>query len=99
MSGLSIQYTDGLFLPELNLWLDPREPRTGPERVFISHAHADHVAAHREVILSQPTAKLMQARLPGVRKEEVLPFGLRRRFADGTTAFELTLSTPESRLR
>ena len=39
-----------LHLPELGLWLDPHEPQLGSELVFVSHAHSDHVAAHREVI-------------------------------------------------
>ena len=38
----------GLHFPELGLWLDPHEPVIGPERVFVSHAHSDHVAAHRD---------------------------------------------------
>ena len=52
----------GVGLPELALWLDPHRPQRGPERVFISHAHTDHLGDHREVILSEPTACLMQLR-------------------------------------
>jgi DNA ligase-1 len=78
-------------LPELQLWLDPHEPQIGTERVFVSHAHSDHVAAHREVILSAPTAKLMQARLPGTRLEHVLKFGESRRFSADENSFQLTL--------
>ena len=80
-----------LFLPELDLWLDPHEPRLGPEKTFVSHAHSDHTAAHREVILSAPTAKLMQARLPGERTEHVLEFGKAARFESGAESFSLTL--------
>jgi len=71
--------------------MDPDEPRLGPEKVFISHAHSDHIAPHREVILSAPTAKLMQARMPGTRQEHVLPFGESRTFEAGPTSFTLTL--------
>ncbi len=69
-------------MPQLELWLDPHWPRTGPEKVFVSHAHSDHVAAHREVILSAPTSRLMQARLPGKRLEHVLAFGETRAFGN-----------------
>lgn len=78
-------------MPGLNLWLDPHEPRLGAEKVFISHAHSDHIGEHREVILSAPTARLMQARLPGRRLERVLAFGETRRFESDGTPFECTL--------
>lgn len=91
MSALTPQgQTGSIVLPQLDLWLDPHWPRTGPEKVFVSHAHSDHVAAHREVILSAPTSRLMQARLPGKRLEHVLAFGETRQF-DGPTPFEIRL--------
>jgi DNA ligase-1 len=81
----------GIFLPALGLWLDPHFPQTGPDRVFVSHAHSDHIDAHREVILSGPTAKLMQARLPGARLEHIVPFREKRTFSHGSRNFDLTL--------
>src|SRR6266567_1539285 len=85
-----IEFINGnLHLPELNLWLDPHEPQV--ERVFVSHAHSDHIALHREIILSAPTAKLMRARPDGNWREHVMNFGEARRFENGETAFELTL--------
>jgi DNA ligase-1 len=81
----------GLHLPRLGLWLDPHEPQLGPEKVFVSHAHSDHVAAHRAVILSAPTARLMQARVPGTRQEDILPFRETRSFEWGGATFQLTL--------
>jgi DNA ligase-1 len=80
-----------LHIHEFGLWLDPHEPQLGPEKVFVSHAHSDHVAAHREVILSAPTTKLMQARVPGKRHEHVLNFGETRRFGNGAKSFQITL--------
>src|SRR5206468_5421736 len=74
--------TGSIVLPQLDLWIDHHWPRTGPEKVFVSHAHSDHVAAHREVILSAPTSRLMQARLPGKRLEHVLAFGETRPFGN-----------------
>ena len=92
MSVLHLEYrVGGLHLPELGLWLDPQEPQTGPEKVFVSHAHSDHVAAHREVILSAPTAKLMAIRVPEARQEVILNFGETRGFAYTQEAYQLTL--------
>lgn len=92
MSALTFQFNrGGIYFPELGLWLDAHEPQLGPEMVFVSHAHSDHTAAHREVILSAPTARLMHARVPGQRKEHVLNFGEVRRFENGTNGFQLTL--------
>lgn len=81
----------GVHLPNLGLWLDPHEPQTGPERVFVSHAHSDHVAPHREVILSEPTSRLMAARMPGERLERVLPFRERVEFNYHDGVFSITL--------
>lgn len=87
-----IEFREGaVHLPELGLWLDAHEPQLGPERVFVSHAHSDHVAAHQEVIVSAPTAKLMQARMGGAQQEHVLRFGEPRRFDYQQSGFQLTL--------
>jgi DNA ligase-1 len=92
VSHLRIEFHDGgLHLAQLGLWIDPSEAQLGPEKVFISHAHSDHIGAHREVILSAPTARLMQARLPGSREEHILDFGQTRRFEGLATSFDLTL--------
>src|SRR5438132_9747284 len=81
----------GILLPQLGLWLDAHEAQTGPERVFVSHAHSDHTELHREVILSAATARLMQARLGGQRLEHLLKFGETREFASLKADFSLTL--------
>jgi len=92
VSLLQLEFRAGaLHLPRLGLWLDAHEPQAGPERVFVSHAHSDHVAAHREVILSAPTARLMEARLGGVRAEHILPFGQQRQFEHAGLAYSITL--------
>jgi putative mRNA 3-end processing factor len=51
----------GLYLPALDLYLDPQ--RDVP-RAFISHAHGDHIAAHRSglVLASRETLALIEAR-------------------------------------
>ena len=92
MSVLQLEFrSGGVRLPQLGLWLDPHEPQTGSEKVFVSHAHSDHVAEHREVIVSAPTAKLMQARLSGVRREIILELRQPHRFDGGPRSFDLTL--------
>ncbi len=64
----------GLHFPSLGLWMDPRRPVAHGDVAVITHAHADHVAPHPEVILTEPTRRLMHARMHGERREHVLPF-------------------------
>ncbi len=92
MSALTFQfYRGGIHFPKLALWLDPHEPQAGPEKVFISHAHSDHIGEHREVILSAPTAHFLRARLGGAREEHVLSFGLPAAFENGGARWRITL--------
>jgi DNA ligase-1 len=69
---IQVRYERGVFLPEQDLWLDPWEAKP---LAFVSHAHSDHIAPHDEIIVSERTARLMRARLPGERHEHVVPFG------------------------
>lgn len=69
---IDVQYARGVFLPRENLWLDPWDAKAF---AFVSHAHSDHIAPHAEIIVSERTARLMQARMPGKRNEHVLDFG------------------------
>jgi DNA ligase-1 len=68
---MKVTFERGIFLPELDLWLDPQDER---DTAFVSHAHSDHIGNHREVILSEITGSLMATRLPGSRVEHSLPF-------------------------
>jgi DNA ligase-1 len=72
---IDVRYRRGVYLPGQDFWLDPWDAK---RLAFVSHAHGDHIAPHREVILSEGTAHLMQTRLPGKRTEHILPFGQRR---------------------
>jgi DNA ligase-1 len=95
MSALAIQFDrGGVFLPALGLWLDPHEPKVAKnELCFVSHAHSDHTALHREIILSAPTSKLMHARIAGEWIERILEFGEKRSFrAPSGEAFDITLT-------
>ncbi len=69
---ISVHYERGVYLPNENIWLDPWDPKPF---AFVSHAHSDHIAAHDEIVVSERTSRLMQARLPGERQEHVLAFG------------------------
>ncbi|MGB6223433.1 ATP-dependent DNA ligase [Haloferula sp.] len=55
----------GIYLPELDLWLDPRGRQT---RAFISHAHADHHSRPEQAICSPETAHLLHRRF-GLKRE------------------------------
>ena len=74
-----VRYDHGVYLPAHDLWLDPWEAK---RFAFVSHAHSDHIAPHEEIVLSERTARLLQARMPGTRTEHVLPFGEERRVHD-----------------
>jgi DNA ligase-1 len=90
MSALAFHFDrGGIHLPALDLWLDP--PRSRPGRVFVSHAHSDHIAAHQEVILTAPTARFVQARLGRRRVEHVLSFGQPTGFETGDLRWQITL--------
>lgn len=72
---IEVRYERGVYLPQQDFWLDPWDAK---RFAFVSHAHSDHIAPHREVIVSERTARLMRVRLPGSRIEHSLPFGERR---------------------
>lgn len=75
----------GIYLPELDLWLDPRGRQ---KRAFISHAHADHHSRPEQAICSFETAHLLHRRF-GLKKDSLTVI------AEGETmklnGFELSL--------
>ena len=71
---LSVEYREGLYLPELDLWFDAEGQR---ERCIISHAHSDHIAEHRRIVSTPETARLFQHRR-GEAEIESLRYGERR---------------------
>jgi DNA ligase-1 len=92
MSPLHCVYDrGGVFLPALNLWLDSHRARKGPERAFVSHAHSDHIAAHRESIATPATSRLMRARLPGHRAAHTLDWHQPRSFLHNSQPWTITL--------
>jgi len=66
-----VQFRNGVWLPQTGWWLDAH---FAVARSFVSHAHSDHIAAHREVLCSAVTARLLRARLAARRIEHALPF-------------------------
>jgi DNA ligase-1 len=54
-----IHCKNGLWLPQADLWLDPRR---AVDRAFISHAHSDHVSRSRKVLCSPVTRVLLRHR-------------------------------------
>ena len=80
---LDVIYNDGLYLPDLDLWLDAGGARY---RCVVSHAHADHIASHRSIIATPETARLFYHRR-GIAEVEMLNFGERRDYG----RFALTL--------
>jgi DNA ligase-1 len=72
---IEVRYQRGVYLPQQDFWLDPWDAK---QFAFVSHAHGDHIAPHKEVVVSERTARVMQVRLPGSRIEHALPFGERR---------------------
>ena len=53
---MEISFQSGIYLPEIDFWLDPTRPRP---RAFVSHAHSDHVGKHDEFIVTPGTAALL----------------------------------------
>ncbi|MBC7366364.1 MAG: ATP-dependent DNA ligase, partial [Undibacterium sp.] len=74
--------TGSLYLPQLDWWLDAHHPAP---RSFVSHAHFDHLAPHREILCSTGTARVMRARMPGERIEHILPFEQTEQLTADTT--------------
>jgi Cft2 family RNA processing exonuclease len=83
MSSWDIQFRHGIHLPQIGWSLDSHR---AVDRSFVSHAHADHIARHREILCTAATARLMRERLPSARRREhLLPFGHTEQLTADTT--------------
>jgi Cft2 family RNA processing exonuclease len=92
MSVFELRYDrGGVFLPRLGLWLDPHHRVSGPELAFVSHAHSDHSGAHREIIATAATVRLMHARGTRSGREQILGFDYPREYDAGKLPFQITL--------
>ena len=77
-----VHYRNGIHLPQIDWWLDAHRP---VDRSIVSHAHFDHIAAHREIVCTPQTSRLMRMRMPRKRLEHVLPFGQTERLTADCT--------------
>jgi Cft2 family RNA processing exonuclease len=71
---MNVLYHKGIYLPDIDLWLDPLASR---ERAVISHAHSDHVRRHDHTIATPGTARLMEHRYRHRTRFEELELGAR----------------------
>ena len=67
-----VRFKQGVYLPQTGWWLDAQKSQT---RSFVSHAHSDHIASHRETVSTRATASLMRMRVGGKRQETILDYG------------------------
>ena len=80
---MDVLFDRGIYLPTLDLWLDSK--RRQPVG-YISHAHADHTAAHKKPILTLATAILLRKLL---RRSEPLTLEYGEEYH--TPSYSLTL--------
>lgn len=70
---IEVVYRGGVYLPELDLWLDPHGAR---EWAFVSHAHFDHFAKHERILCSHASATLVKTRFRvAAKRVDARPFG------------------------
>lgn len=74
---MDVQFRDeGLLLPEIGLWLDPRVP---VEAAWLSHAHLDHArGVHGLAYGAEETLAVYLDRWPGAAGSRLVPMHLRR---------------------
>lgn len=77
---------NGVYLPDCNLWLDPHSAQPS---AFVSHAHADHMCPHGEVLCTPATAAMM--RLRGARRCRFSPLEFGEVYFDEASEAEVTL--------
>ena len=68
---MQVVFERGIFLPELDLWLDSRRRR---ESSLISHAHSDHTSRHSRPVITPNTGLLLADYLKNT-EPVVLPYG------------------------
>lgn len=59
-----IEYRNGIHIKDTLFWLDARKKT---EFSFISHAHIDHVARHKEILATEETKALYEHRLGKIK--------------------------------
>ena len=59
-SKINFIFNKSLYLADLDLWLDSRKVK---DFGYVSHAHGDHLARHKQILCSPPTADFLRIRL------------------------------------
>ena len=80
---LRVEYREGLYLPDLDLWLDADGER---DRCVISHAHSDHIAGHRSIVSTPETARIFRHRV-GEAEVTTQAYGERRDYGPYALTF------------
>ena len=57
---MRVVYDKGIYLPEIDLWLDARRRSA---RSVISHAHSDHIQRHQSIVATPATARIFAHRI------------------------------------
>ena len=83
--AVAFQFADAVYLTGAGLWLDPH--RSKPF-AFVSHAHADHFAAHQRILCSRGACELIIARF-GRRKAEFVALEFGEMHREGSFQFTL----------
>ena len=78
-----VAFRQGIHVRGTDLWLDATRAR---DLAFVSHAHMDHLARHKRIIATAPTARLCRERL-GIKDALAVPY--RQPFALGELTLEL----------
>ena len=87
MTALSVQFSpEGIWIPEIDLWLDPRQPVA---HAWFSHAHSDHATGRPGEVWATPrTLELYRLRWPESRDTaqalRPLEFGVAAEFRGAT---------------
>ncbi len=68
---MEVEWKNGLLVKGFGVRMDARRPLA---EALVTHAHLDHIAAHRRVICTGMTAGLLRHRLRGEREYEVLEY-------------------------
>ncbi len=68
---MRVQFNRGIRLPDLDLWLDPQDPRP---LAFVSHAHGDHIERHEQALGTAATLAMMRLRGVGATRFQALEY-------------------------
>lgn len=79
MQSMELTYRRGLYLPAIDLWLDPHVVR---QTAVVSHAHSDHARPHPRILATDTTHLLLRQRRVRGGSTAALPFGQRTRLGD-----------------